>query len=81
MCRPATATFDPAIVLAAARAWVTEPLQIYPWTSGVAGLVLFLIGALSARPGIRRALAVVGGLWLAMVIAATLLAHAQTNCT
>ena len=80
-CRPATATFGPAIALAAARAWVTEPVQMYPWTSGVAGLIVFLIGALSARPGIRRALTVVGCLWLAMVIAAALLARAQTNCT
>jgi len=68
-------------VLAAARAWVSEPVQLYPWTSGVAGLVIFLIGALSARSGVARALAVVGCLWLAMVIAAVLLARAQTNCT
>jgi hypothetical protein len=60
---------------------VTEPVLLFPWTSGVAGLVLFLIGALAARKRTFRRRALVAALvWFVAIIAALSLGRAATNC-
>ncbi len=54
---------------------------MFPWTSGVAGLVLFLIGALAARKRTfrRRALVAVA-VWLVALVSAFVLGNTATNC-
>jgi len=80
-CHPAGTALDPKIALAAGRAWVTDPVLMYPWTSGVAGLVIFLIGALAARKRtFRRRALVAAAVWIVAFVAALLLGQAATNC-
>jgi len=80
-CHPAGAPIDPKVALAAGRAWVTEPVLMFPWTCGVAALVLFLIGALAARrTPIARSLTRIGILLLGTIVLGVVLGLRQAPC-